>query len=154
MEFEREDTAHYTTSGLNEIGLRYANAILYYCGKSDYYRGPEIASARFTSGDRNIVDVTIVHRGGTDIITDGEITGFQVLEDGVPAEIRSTARLNSNTIRITLEEAANGNVELRYLYGLNPEHSNVAKDNTALQLPLENTISAFSVQNKNTNESK
>lgn len=139
MEFERQDTAHYTTPGLNEIGKRVANGILYYYGQSEYYRGPYIASADYADSSRSVVDVTIAHRGGTDISTTGEITGFTAYSGKKEVEVTSAVRLNATTIRLTLAEAIPEHGSLRYLYGLNPAHTNVAKDNTPLQLPLEIT---------------
>lgn len=139
MEFERQDTAHYTTPGLNEIGRRVANSILYYYGQSDYYRGPYIESADFADTTRAVVDVTIVHRGGSDISTTGDITGFSVLNNGTPVEVLTAQRQSPTVIRLTLAKPITGSGILRYLYGLNPAHTNVAKDNTEMQLPLENT---------------
>ena len=139
MEFERQDTAHYTTAGLNEIGRRVANSILYYYGASDYYRGPYIESADYADSTRQVVNVTIAHRGGSDISTQGEITGFSVLDNRTETAITSAVRLDANTIQLTLASPIAGSGSLRYLYGLNPAHSNIAKDNTAMRLPLENT---------------
>ena len=139
MEFARKDTAHYTQPGLDEIGRRVANSILYYYGESDYYRGPYITGADYVDGDRSVVDVKIAHRGGTDIVTEGQITGFTVLDGMNEVEITSAVRQSSDTIRLTLAQPISGSGRVRYLYGLNPEHSNIAKDNTPLQLPVENT---------------
>ena len=141
MEFARKDTAHYTQPGLDEIGRRVANSILYYYGQSDYYRGPYITGAEYVDGDRSVVDVNIAHRGGSDIVTQGQITGFTVLDGMDEVEITSTVRQDSDTIRLTLAQPVSSSGRVRYLYGLNPEHSNIAKDNTPLQLPVENTTS-------------
>ena len=141
MEFARKDTAHYTQPGLDEIGRRVANSILYYYGQSDYYRGPYITGAEYVDGDRSVVDVNIAHRGGSDIVTQGQITGFTVLDGMDEVEITSAVRQDSDTIRLTLAQPVSSSGRVRYLYGLNPEHSNIAKDNTPLQLPVENTTS-------------
>lgn len=145
MEFERKDTAHYTTPGLNEIGRRVAHSILYYYGETDYYRGPYIESADYADESRSIIDVKIAHRGGTDLVTSGEITGFTVLDNLAETEILSAVRYDSNTIRLTLGAPVSGNGRVRYLYGLNPAHTNIAKDNTKMQLPLENTTTDIPV---------
>lgn len=145
MEFERKDTAHYKTPGLNEIGRRVANGILYYYGLSDYYRGPSIDTAQFTDKTRTTIDVHIVHRGGSDISPSTRITGFSVLDGDTPATVLTAQRQNGNTVRLTLSSPALGSVRVRYLYGLNPEHTNVVKDNTAMQLPLEVTTTDIPV---------
>lgn len=139
MEFERQDTAHYTTPGLNEIGRRVANSMLYYYGLSDYYRGPYIDGAVFTDETRTVIDVNVVHRGGDDITPESGITGFSVLDGNTPAVILSAVRQDADTIRLTLSAPVENSARVRYLYGLNPEHTNVVKDNTEMQLPLEAT---------------
>lgn len=139
MEFERKDTAHYTTPGLNEIGRRVANSILYYYGESDYYRGPYIVSADYADDTRTVIDVKLCHRGGDDITPESGITGFAVLDGASEVTITSAARLDRDTIRLTLAAAITKGGRVRYLYGLNPEHTNIVKDNTPLALPLENT---------------
>ena len=148
MEFERKDTAHYKTPGLNEIGRRVANAMLYHYGKSTYYRGPSIVSAAYADASRKIIDVTITHRGGTDIgASEQDYTGFLALDNADTAEIVSAVRLNETTIRLTLAQSIAGSGSLRYLYGLNPDVSNIVKDNTAMQLPLEGTTDALPIGN-------
>lgn len=145
MEFARKDTAHYTQPGLNEIGRRVANSVLYHFGKSSYYRGPYISSADYADADRKVIDVKITHRGGDDISTTGEITGFSVLDGVKEAVITSAVRQGPDTVRLTLAEPIAGSGRLRYLYGLNPPHSNIVKDNTAMALPLENTTADIPV---------
>ena len=76
-----------------------------------------------------------------DIVTQGQITGFTVLDGMDEVEITSAVRQDSDTIRLTLAQPVSSSGRVRYLYGLNPEHSNIAKDNTPLQLPVENTTS-------------
>ena len=148
MEFERKDTAHYKTPGLNEIGRRVANAMLYHYGKSTYYRGPSIVSVAYADASRKIIDVTITHRGGTDIgASEQDYTGFLALDNADTAEIVSAVRLNETTIRLTLAQSIAGSGSLRYLYGLNPDVSNIVKDNTAMQLPLEGTTDALPIGN-------
>lgn len=145
MEFARKDTAHYTQPGLNEIGRRVANSVLYHFGKASYYRGPYISSADYADADRKVIDVKITHRGGDDISTTGEITGFSVLDGVKEAVITSAVRQGPDTVRLTLAEPIAGGGRLRYLYGLNPPHSNIVKDNTAMALPLENTTADIPV---------
>ncbi len=145
MEFERKDTAHYKKAGMDEIGRRVANSILYYYGESDYYRGPYIVSADYADDTRQVVDVTIAHRGGTDITPQSGITGFSVLDNTTEATITSAQRQDATTIRLTLSTPIAGSGSVRYLFGLNPPHTNIVKDNTPLALPLENTTEALMI---------
>lgn len=143
MEFERKDTAHYKTPGLNEIGRRVANAMLYHYGKSTYYRGPFIVSVDYADETRKVIDVKISHRGGTDIeSSEQNYTGFLVMDNANTAEIVSAVRLDETTIRLTLAQPISGSGSLRYLYGLNPDVSNIVKDNSTMRLPLEGTTAA------------
>ncbi|MTQ96519.1 DUF1080 domain-containing protein [Pseudoflavonifractor sp. BIOML-A16] len=156
MEFARKDTAHYRKAGMDEIGRRVANSVLFYYGESDYYRGPYISGASYADDSRKVIDVRITHRGGTDITpAAGNIPGFSVLDNANEVAVASAVRLNATTVRLTLESAVAGSGQVRYLYGLNPypdtdvsgnpktsdlqKDAIVVKDNTALALPLENT---------------
>ena len=156
MEFARKDTAHYRKAGMDEIGRRVANSVLFYYGESDYYRGPYISGASYADDSRKVIDVRITHRGGTDITpAAGNIPGFSVLDNANEVAVASAVRLNATTVRLTLENAVAGSGQVRYLYGLNPypdtdvsgnpktsdlqKDAIVVKDNTALALPLENT---------------
>lgn len=139
MELERKDTAHYTTPGMNIIGQRVANGILYYYGKSTYYRGPYIASADYADDTKTVVDVQITHRAGTDITPETGITGFTVVSGDQEVTVSSAEKLDADTVRLTLSEALTGDGYVRYLYGLYPANTNVVKDNTALALPMEAT---------------
>lgn len=146
MEFDRVDTAHYTTPGLDEIGKRYANAICYYYGLSNYYRGPEIAGAQYADSDHKEIIVDITHRGGTDITPDNGITGFYVYDDGVKVDVTDVKKAGNNSILITLKDAVSGTATVRYLFGFDPPRANVVKDNTDLKLPLEATGDAIVVK--------
>lgn len=146
MEFQRKDTAHFTTPGLNVIGQRVANGILYYYGESDYYRGPYISEANYADGSNRVIDVQITHRGGTKLSCAGSrITGFSVLDGGKECKVESVVVLDDDTLRLTLEEPAE-RAAVRYMYGLNPDVSGIVKDNTPMELPLENTTSAVPVR--------
>lgn len=146
MEFQRKDTAHFTTPGLNVIGERVANGILHYYGESDYYRGPYISGANYADGSNRVIDVQITHRGGTKLSCAGSrITGFSVLNGDKECKVESVTILDDDTLRLTLEEPAS-TVAVRYMYGLNPDVSGIVKDNTPLALPLENTTKPVPVE--------
>ena len=136
---ERNDD-HYYQDAYDTIGLRIGNCIAYYYGKSDYYRGPYIASA-ILSEDRMFIDVSISHRGGNDLTPDSGITGFDVLDStGVTLSISSVVKIESTKLRINLSSAApSGQISLRYLYGKSPNITGAVHDNSSLQLPLEPT---------------
>jgi hypothetical protein len=152
MDQARFDIWHFDTPGLNVIGSRLANAILYYFGQSAYYRGPSIASASFSDGNRNQVMVMLNHRGGTDITPSTGITGFAVLDNGSTVTITSATRYAANAVQLTLSASisASHTATLRYLYGMTPVVSGLVKDNSPLALPLENTTSDLTIGNPST----
>jgi len=145
MEFARKDTAHYTQPGLDEIGRRVAHSVLYYYGKTDYYRGPYISGAEYTDVSRTAIDIKITHRGGTDITPVSGITGFAVLDGMNEVTVTSAVRQSADTVRLTLAAPISGSGRVRYLFGLNPPHSNIVKDNTDMAFPLENTTADIPV---------
>ncbi len=140
---------HYYQDAYDTIGARIGNCIAYYYGKSDYYRGPYIASAQL-SVDRTSIDVSISHRGGNDLAPDSGITGFDVLDSsGNLLTITSTVKIDSGKLRINLSTAApEGQISLRYLYGKSPNITGAVHDNSSLQLPLEPTAAPLVVSEK------
>ena len=140
---------HYYQDAYDTIGLRIGNGIAYYFGKSDYYRGPYIASAKL-SEDRASIDVTISHRGGSDITPDSGITGFDVLDSaGSVLTTTSIVKVDSEKLRINLSSAApSGQVSIRYLFGKHPDISGAVHDNSSLQLPLEPTSESIVVSDQ------
>jgi hypothetical protein len=141
MELPRIDIWHYDTPALTVISSRLANAIKYYFSQSTYSRGPSIVSASFSDANRNQVIVTLNHRGGTDITPATGITGFGVFDNGASVSITSAGRYTANSVLLTLSRSISlGNtVTLRYLWGMTPNVSSLAKDNSPLALPLENS---------------
>ena len=142
---KNKDEIHFTVSSLDIIGQRMANAIMYYYGDSDYYRGAYISSAEFAEGG-NAIDVHITHRGGTDFTPESDITGFTVYDDGKEVEVISAEKTSSETIRLTFEQPITGIGTLRYLYGKTPDISGMIKDNTPLALPKEGTTDDILIQ--------
>lgn len=142
---KNKDEIHFTVSSLDIIGKRMANAIMYYYGDSDYYRGPYVDSANFGSA-KNIVDVNIVHCGGTDFTPESDITGFTVYDNGTEIPVVSAVKIDPNTVRLTLGSAVTSNGTLRYLYGKTPDISGIIKDNTPLRLPMEGTVNDIPIQ--------
>jgi len=130
---------HYTKAGHDILGPRIANAINYYYGASNYYRGPETVSVSYANAKRDSIDVVMRHSGGTDFAPATGINGFQVLDDGTPVTPTSVTREDSTTISIVLAQPIAGVGSVRYLYGkLNSSTlTGAVHDNSPLQLPLE-----------------
>jgi hypothetical protein len=137
---------HYFQDAYDTIGPRIANCIAYYFGKSNYYRGPYIASA-VLSTDRKSIDVSITHRGGNDLTPSSGITGLDILNStGTALSITSAVKIDSATLRINLSAATpSGAISLRYLYGKHPVITGAVHDDSSLKLPLEPTASPIAV---------
>ena len=139
---------HYTKAGHDLLGPRIANAIGYYFGKSQYYRGPTLTSATYASSAHDVIEVHVQHRGGTDIAPSTGINGFQVFDDGSPVSLGATTRKNASTISIALAAPVSGIGSVRYLYGRLAVNSlsGAVHDNSDLALPLEPTAADLIVQ--------
>ncbi len=135
----RPNDDHYFQNAYDTIGARIGNCIAYYYGKSKFYRGPYISSAKL-SEDRKSIDVSISHRGGNDLTPDSGITGFDVFGSSGDIPITSIVKIDSAKLRINLDSAVpSGQVSLRYLYGKSPNITGAVHDNSSLRLPLEPT---------------
>jgi hypothetical protein len=139
---------HYTKAGHDLLGPRIANAIGYYFGKSEYYRGPTLTSATYASSAHDVIEVHVQHRGGTDILPSSGINGFQVLDDGSPVSLDAVTRKNANTLSIALDAPISGVGRVRYLYGKLAVNSlsGAVHDDSDLELPLEPTAEDLIVQ--------
>jgi hypothetical protein len=136
---------HYTKSGYNLIAARLANAIAFSFGNATFYRGPVVASAQFASAARNEIIVTLTHRGGSDFTPATGIMGFDVLENGKYAPVKTAVRSGPNAVRLTLYNPATGPCGVCYKYGRAGSGENAVVDNSSLQLPLEPTTSMVPV---------
>ncbi len=145
MDLPREDNSHYTVDGYNTLGERLANAVMAFYGDRPHHRGPAIVGANYTSGEKTAVRVAIEHRGGTDITPQSAIAGFEVLDGGAGVQINNVYRYRADTCIIQLEQAVSGAGTLRYLYGLTPDVSRMAYDNSPASLPLENTTASLNI---------
>ena len=138
----RPNDDHYFQNSYDTIGALIGNCIAFYYGKSKFYRGPYIKSAKL-SDDRKSIDVSISHRGGSDLTPDSGITGFDVLgSSGAVLNITSVVKINPTKLRINLSASAtvpSGPMSIRYLYGKSPNITGAVHDNSSLQLPLEPT---------------
>ncbi len=125
---------HYTAAGYEAVAARYAQSILKLLGLvSSSGAGPRIAAASISGAT---VSVHLAHEGGSDFTPASGITGFDVLDDGVPATIVSAERQDGNTIVLALAAIPTGALTLRYQYGEAPDITGLVADNSALALPL------------------
>lgn len=146
IDLDVDGTDHYVKPTLDELGRRIAATIAYHyqaAGAPPAYRGPEIASVSYVDASRNVIDVLLNHRGGSDFAPAANINGFVVLDDGAPVPLASVVRRDAATIRITLETEIAGTGSVRYLYGKLPFQTlaNTVHDDSSLALPLEPTTS-------------
>ena len=142
---QREDNIHYTLQSQAIIGARVAHVIEYILGDETYYLPPTISGAAFADASGKLIDIQVAHSGGTDLVGTGSFTGFEVFADGVAQTVESVVRLDGDTLRLTLSEAAEGNVTLRYFYGTRPDMSNLVTDNSSMGLALNSTPGEFEV---------
>lgn len=129
------DNVHPTAAGFTTLGARCAQAVLEAFGLASYSRGAQITSVSQISS--TVYDVNLTHDGGTDITPSTGITGFRALVSGSPVTISSADRQSATSIRLTLASPAASAPTIDYLYGKQPTVTAVAKDNSALTLPIE-----------------
>jgi hypothetical protein len=139
---------HYTKAGHDLLGPRIANAIGYYFGDSNFYRGPTLTAATYATSAHDVVEVHVQHHGGTDFSPSTGINGFQVLGDGSPVPISAVTRKNASTISIALGAPLSGVGKVRYLYGRLAVNSlsGAVHDDSDLELPLEPTAADLLVE--------
>ncbi|MBD3343689.1 MAG: hypothetical protein GF401_01350 [Chitinivibrionales bacterium] len=137
---------HFDTETYDAVGKRIGNAVKYYYGDASFYRGPEIASAKF-SDNRRTIDIALTHRGGSDFSPSNGITGFEVFDDGHPVAVLSAIRHDASTLRLTLSGPVMGAGTVRYLYGRYPDNRRPVRDNSPLELPLEPTTGPVHIEN-------
>lgn len=132
------DNIHHTAAGYQTLAARCARAMLVALGFVSQYRGPSILSAaQLTS---NTYRVTLSHHYGTDFTPTSSIGGWHVTDPGAGgAAITVTAAVRSSatTVDLTLASTPVSLPYVGYLYGIAPSITNVLKDNSALNLPLE-----------------
>ncbi|BBO87697.1 sialate O-acetylesterase [Desulfosarcina ovata] len=135
MDLENRGRQHLQPEAYTTLGLRTAQTVLYLLGKTEYHRGPIITSVAQVSN--HAIDVTIRHRGGTDVTPAEGITGFEVLSGETHLPITAITRRDATTIRIEVASGLPADFRVRYLYGAHPNTTGAVRDNTALALPLE-----------------
>lgn len=126
---------HLAPEAYITMGRRVAQTVLYILGMENFYRGPVVAAVR-QHGQRAL-DVTLTHHGGTDILPETGITGWEVIDAAGMAPIQNVSRQDPRTIRILLARALQERAEVRYLYGAEPDARRALRDNASPSLPLE-----------------
>lgn len=135
LDLENRGKQHLAPEAYTTMGHRVAQTVLYILGRENFYRGPLVAAVR-QHGERAL-DVTLRHRGGTDILPETGITGWEVIDAAGVAPILNVSRQDSRTIRILLARALQERAEIRYLYGAEPDARRALRDNASPSLPLE-----------------
>lgn len=134
---QKVDGQHFEpVGGSDKAGQRIAQAVLDAVGLATYSRGPAIASATRSGA---VVTGTVTHDSGTGLSPSSGITGVEVLNDGVPVAIASSAVIGGLQFTLTLAAVPTGTVTLRVSFGAYPDMSAPLRDNTALTLPLQST---------------
>ena len=135
LDLKNQGRQHLADGAYLSMGYRVAQTVLFVVGEETYHRGPFIAGIRQI--DSQTIDVNIEHRGGTDILPDSDLTGWEVLENGIPMPLTRVFRHDPQTIRIELERPVTKKALIRYLYGALPDTARPVFDNSAMALPLE-----------------
>jgi hypothetical protein len=112
-----------------------AQTVLFILGKETYYRGPQIINVKKV--DSHTLEIKIKHSGGSDFNPSSGITGWQIDAGGSLIPIVEVKRHDPQTIQIDLEQPLTEKVEIRYLYGANPDVNGAVLDNSPMSLPLE-----------------
>jgi len=135
LDLENRGKQHLAPEAYITMGYRVAQTVLYVLGMEDFYRGPGVVAVR-QHGERTL-DVILWHRGGTDILPETGITGWEVIDAAGVAPIQNVSRQDPRTIRILLARALQERAEVRYLYGADPDARRALRDNASPSLPLE-----------------
>ncbi len=113
------NTSHYDGTSQAILGVRYAIAIEYSLGLVAHYGSPRLSSALFTTSNKTIIRVTLIHRGGTDFTPTSSIPGFTVI-DANGTKTVSAARVDGTHIDVTATTPCVGTTAVYYEYGKNP----------------------------------
>jgi hypothetical protein len=135
LDLKNQGRQHLSTGAYLKMGNRVAQSVLYIMGEETYHRGPAIAGAKQI--DPRTIDVRVEHRGGTSITPVSEMTGWEVLANGISVPLAKVFRHDPQTIRIVLERPLVQKARIRYLYGAMPDTTRSVLDNSAMSLPLE-----------------
>ncbi len=135
LDLKNQGRQHLSARAYLKMGNRVAQTVLFIMGEETYHRGPTIAGAKQI--DPRTIDVRVEHRGGTNITPVSEMTGWEVLANGISVPLTKVFRHDPQTIRIVLERPLAKKTRIRYLYGAMPDTTCPVVDNSTMSLPLE-----------------
>ena len=135
LELKNQGKQHLYPRAYILLGSRVAQTVLYVLGEDTYHRGPWVTGV--TQIDRHTLEISIQHRGGSNIKPASKISGWEVLVDGKSVPIVEAYRHDPKTIRISLKNPLIEKAIVRYLSGAMPDVSRPVLDNSAMSLPLE-----------------
>ena len=135
LDLKNHGRQHLTPKAYVTMGRRVSQSILHLLNEETYHRGPTVSDV--TQINDRTIEIRIEHNAGSDFTPDSEITGWEVIADGLPVPITKVYRHDPRTIRIDLERPLNAKAQIRYLYGAMPDVKRPVLDNSPLSLPLE-----------------
>lgn len=135
LDLKNHGRQHLTPEAYITLGRRVSQTILHILGKETYHRGPTVNNVEQIAA--RTIEVRIQHRAGSDFTPDSEITGWEVIADGIPVPITKVYRHDPQTIRIEIGHPLDSKAKIRYLYGAMPDAKRPVLDNSPLSLPLE-----------------
>jgi hypothetical protein len=135
---------HLTTGGYGELAYAEGRGLAWAAGSGSYdARGPVVSSATIAG---STVTVNFDLNGSTALTGSGTLTGWQFYNGSTWANATDAARVG-NTVQFT----GAGATHIRYLYGEDPDVSNVVRGDvkaaaaSASNLPAEPTRAALAV---------
>ncbi len=132
------DGLHLDGPGAAKLGARLAQAIKVHLGQATQYRGPSIAAVNKVNS--TTFNAILSHRLGSDITPATEITGFRVTDPGAGGAaitVTSALRQSATVVQLVLASAPVGLPVISYATGATPVITAMARDNSALTLPVE-----------------
>ena len=135
LDLKNHGRQHLTPKAYITLGRRVSQSILHLLDEETYHRGPKVSHANRI--DNRTIEIRIQHNAGSDFTPDSEITGWEVIANGVSVPIKNVYRQDPQTIRIDLERPLDDNAQIRYLFGAMPDVKRPVLDNSAMSLPLE-----------------
>ena len=135
LDLKNHGRQHLKPKAYVSMGNRVAQTVLYVLGQEIYHRGPSVADVKQIDG--RTIEIRIKHNGGNDLKPASDITGWQVIADGVAVPIKEVYRHDFQTIRIIIEHPLADKAIIHYLYGAMPDVNRPVLDNSPMSLPLE-----------------
>ncbi len=132
------DGLHLSSAGAGLLGARVAQAFKVHLGQATQYRGPSITAVNKVNA--TAFNVIVSHRLGSDLTPATQITGFKATDPGASGAaiaVTSALRQSATVIQLVLASAPVGLPVISYAAGATPVITAMARDNSALALPIE-----------------